>query len=593
MSNKIGELIRRRESDYISGTTTKSKHVSFSMIDDLDKIDAYANSKHTTGETDSLGREKPFFNIVTSAINIWYRATDLDRKDIKLRANKEKDYITAFVGRIMLQTWMRKTKFGQFLNEWGRTLAKYGSAVVKFVEKDGELKPRVIPWNTLIVDAVDFDANPVIEVLELTPAQLRQRKGYDQDVVEKLIETKTTRETIDGQNKDNISDYIKIYEIHGELPLSLLTEDEDDEDTYVQQMHVVSFVGGANGDYDDFCLAKGKESKDPYMITHLIPEDGQTLATGAVKNLFEAQWMINHSMKQIKDQLDLASKLIFQTSDANFVGMNALESIETGDILVHSPNQPLTQMANNSHDITSLQNYAQQWKVLGNEINGISEAMQGATPKSGTAWRQTEAILQESHSLFELMTENKGLFLEDMFRTYVLPYIKKQLKNKDELVATLDDYGIRKIEAKYIKNEAVKRVKEDIKQALLRGELPTDIDPANAEKQITTELADLGSTRFLVPSEIESKTWADMFKDFEWDIEVDVTGEEKDTQAHLATMVTLFQTLIAQGQVEAAKKVMNKILEITGAFSPVEIEEIPVAQPQQTEAPEMSPEAMV
>jgi hypothetical protein len=39
---------------------------------------------------------------------------------------------------------------------------------------------------------------------------------------------------------------------------------------------------------------------------------------------------------------------------------------------------------------------------------------------------------------------------------------------------------------------------------------------------------------------------------------------------------------------------MNKILEITGAFSPVEIEEIPVAQPQQPEqAPEMSPEAMV
>ena len=83
--------------------------------------------------------------------------------------------------------------------------------------------------------------------------------------------------------------------------------------------------------------------------------------------------MLNHTAKQIKDQLDLASKLIFQTSDGNFVGQNALTSIESGDIMIHQINQPLTQLANNSHDITSLQNFGQQWKALGNEITGVSE----------------------------------------------------------------------------------------------------------------------------------------------------------------------------------------------------------------------------
>jgi len=152
------------------------------------------------------------------------------------------------------------------------------------------------------------------------------------------------------------------------------------------------------------------------MITHLIEEDNRSQAIGAVEHLFEAQWMNNHTAKGIKDHLDLASKLIFQTADETFVGQNAIQAIETGDILVHAPNEPLTQLNNSSHDITQMQNYGQMWKSLGNEITGISEAMMGSTPKSGTAWRQTEAILSESHDLFELMTENKGLHIEEMMR---------------------------------------------------------------------------------------------------------------------------------------------------------------------------------
>src|ERR1035437_7562315 len=93
----VGGLVRRLESNYIYGTTVVSKYVSKSMYEDLQKIDAYLNSKHTSGETDSLGREKPFFNIVTAAVNIWYRATDLDRKNIKVKPTKIKDTFMAFL----------------------------------------------------------------------------------------------------------------------------------------------------------------------------------------------------------------------------------------------------------------------------------------------------------------------------------------------------------------------------------------------------------------------------------------------------------------------------------------------------------------
>ena len=170
MSNTIGEIIRKQETDYQTGDTTISEYVEFDLQENLARIDAYANSKHTSGDVDSKGRDKPFYNIVISAINTWYRATDIDRSQIKVRATKLEDTIKALVATHKLQEWMRKVKFGSFLNQWGRSLAKNGSTVLKFVEKDGQLIPMVMPWQSLIIDAIDFESNPVIEILYLTPA---------------------------------------------------------------------------------------------------------------------------------------------------------------------------------------------------------------------------------------------------------------------------------------------------------------------------------------------------------------------------------------------------------------------------------------
>lgn len=579
--NSVAELVRRNEADFITGSTTISKHVEFKLSENLDKIDAYINSKHTTPSSDSMGREKPFFNIVTAAINIWFRATDIDRKHIKVRATKSSDIFADFLATIHLQNWMRKDNFGAFLNEWGRTLARYGSAVVKFIETDGKLHSMVVPWNRLIVDPVDFDNDVVIEVLELTPAQLKKRKGYDQDIVDELIKTKNVRETTGKDKKDTKANFIKLYEVHGELPLSYLTGKEKDEGEYVQQMHVISFLAkGDKGKYDDFCLIKGREDKNPYMITHLIKEDGRTQAIGAVEHLFEAQWMMNHTNKQIKDQLDLASKLIFQTSDGNFIGQNALSAIESGDIMIHAINQPLTQLANNSHDITSLQNYGSQWKALASEIVGTSESMMGNAAPSGTAWRQVEALLQESHSLFEIMTENKGLHIDDMMRTYIIPHIKKQMDTSEEIGAVLEAYDIERIDRKYVPAEAKKRLaRKVIRQIIDTKTFPLITQEVQDEEmqKIQSELDEQGNQRFFKPDDLTDMTWKELFKDLEWNLEIDITGEAKDNQADMSTLSTVFQTVATNPEVltdPKANLLFNKILIKTNTVSPIELSQL-------------------
>lgn len=576
--NPIGALVRKAEQDFIFGHTQKSQYVQESLYEDISKIEAYLASKHTSGPIDSMGRDKPFFNIGIAARNICFRATDLDRKDIVVQ---DENPIIALIAKIYLQDWMDKNNFGQFLNNWGLNLAAYNETVVKFVEQDGQLFSMVIPWSRLICDTVDFDSNPKIEVLELTPAQLRMRTSYDQEKVSELIENLTSRETQGKNQKDTKNEFVKVYEIHGNLPLSYLTGKESDEKIFAQQMHVITFTPAKKkGDFNDYVLYSGKEKNDPYMLTALMPEiDGSIGLNGTIKNLFEAQWMQNHSIKAIKDQLDLSSKLIFQTSDGNFVGQNALSAIETGDILIHAVNQPLTQLANTSHDITSLQNFQSQWKVLANEINGISEAMLGQNPKSGTAWRQTQAILNESHSLFEVMTENKGLALEQMMRKYVIPFIKKSLNNTEKLVATLDAHDIKKIDSLYLKNKVNSKTnRQIIKKIITSSAVPTEEERAGLvatnTEEVQNELSLQGGIRTFSPSDVSSETWADLFKDLEWNVKLNITGEASNDNDMVSTLTTTLQTIA--GNPEALKNpafslVFNRILSLTGAINPVEI----------------------
>lgn len=598
--HNVGDYVRKAERDFIRGTTRISKYVNHSMNETLERIDAYMNSVHISGQFDALNREKPFFNICVAAVNTWYRATDIDRSNIKVSATASHDWTKSLFATYLLQDWMKREGFGSFLNEWGRTLARYGSAVTKTIKNKNGLSITVVPWSRLIVDPVDFENNPVIEVIELSESELIQRintHGYDRQQVKALIDAhQVVRRTKDLQNKDNRAYYYRLYEVHALWEKSKLTGQEPDDETleeFVQQMHVISFVGNRNGRevaFEDFTLIKGEEDRNPYRITHLIKEDNRTLSRGAVESLFDAQWMQNHTVKQMKDQLDMASKLVFQTADQNFVGRNVITDIETGDIFINAPNTQLTKVDNSGHDLTGLQSYAVMWKQLGNEITGVSDAMLGAAPKAGTAWRQTEAMLAENHSLFELMTENKGLALEQMLREDVIPYLKRKLVgNKEQIRAILDRQNLQQVDAAFVPVEAVRRYNERTKQHVVdfimgnTQEPPQQFNPQTEQQAVQEDLTKLGNTRFFTPDELGNIDWATALKDLEWELDIDITGEMQNRAEALQTLNTALQVIMnpMYAQSKQAQMVVGKILEQTGVMSPLEVSSLPIPTPMQ------------
>lgn len=594
--NSICAMVRRMQEEWIVGNTKVSKYVDVDFYEDIQTIEAYLNSKHTTGEEDSLNRPKPFFNIVLAVRNIWARATDLDRKNFRVKATKTKDILASYLLNIHLQRWMKDADFGRFLNKWGMYLASYNSVIVKMVENSKGLTANVIDWNAVMCDIIDFDNNPVYEILYYTPAQLRKNKNYDKDMVEAIISAHQTRTTTDNQQKDTKDNYIKVYEVHGELPLSYLTDNEADEDEYVQQMHVVSYAGSKDGDtYEDYTLYKGREKKSPYMLTWLLPSvDGSVSLEGSVKSLFQEQWMVNHNKKTIKDYLDLVSKVVFQTSDGNYANKNILKNIEQGQIMVYDEQKsPLSPINNGQHSIEALMNFGREWMDNASQKASTPDILQGENLPSGTAYRQAAIVQSEAHSNFHLMLQNKGLHLENLGREFIIPYLLKKMDTTEEMSATLSDYGVDKIDQMYIANEAVKRFNQKAVDAVInRRPLP---NLQQEQQQVMNNLAQLGEQRFIKPSDIPSKTWKDIIGKFEGDVEYAITDENKDTEATLATLSTVFQTLATPGgqmaiQSPTGKMVFSKILEETGKLSPVEIKETmnQAPQPPQGATPALS-----
>jgi hypothetical protein len=496
-------------------------------------------------------------------------------------------YVPAFVGTIHIQEWMKREGFEQFLDNWGRTLARYGSALTKWITKDGKLTPIVVAWNRLICDTIKFEDNICIEKIELTPAQLK-KSGYDQEQVKSLIDAREARKTLEGTKRDNKNDYITLYEVHGELPIAYLKEEpsDEDEDVFVQQMHVVSFVAKEKGKYEDFTLYRGKE-KNPYMMTHLIKEEGRTQSIGAVEHLFDAQWMTNHSQKLIKDELDLSSQLIFQTADATFVGKNVLTSIMSGDIMIHEPDKPLMPVGNNAHDIGALQAFAQQWQFLAKDITSTPDALRGNTMPSGTAFRQVALLNQEASSLFEVMTRNKKRYLEQMLREFVIPHVKKQMDTSDEIAATLESQDITKLDSMHVPVEAIRRDNEQIKKTILGGGIAQNLDPQALQNQIRGELDVLGNQRFIKPSDVPTKTWKEVLKDLEWEVEIEIKDKDIDQKEMAANLIDIFKTMVNPAMQQyvttpQGKALFGKILESTSTLNPIELPpSVPIQAPSQ------------
>jgi len=582
----IFQQVLEFQRDYETKDIKITDGYNFNQHKQLNTIELYYNSRFETGMTDSQGIEKAFYNINKSRVQVETRATDLDTKDIQIAVEDIDKSVQAMLFSKENKLWMKRSKFGTFLNTLGHTGSKYGGAVVKKIDQDGILTLHVVPWRDLVTDQTDIMSGIIMERHFYTPAQL-QEAGKNWDNIDEAIKTATDSKS-DRHERGSVEtqgNFIEVWEVHGDMPETFLNEDGN-EQKYKRQMHILAGVGETqdeygNKEYTGIILFQGEEKESPYKYWNREKLPGRALGIGVVEDVEQSQVWTNKAVNEEKKVMEIAGKILFQQTGKGAI-KNILTDIDNGTILDNKGN-PITQLATVPSSLPEFRNLADQWDKQAERVTSTFAAATGETLPSGTPFRLGAILNQEANSQFEYIREGKGLFIDEIYRDWVLPYLKKRLNKEHILVSDFSAEELAIIDNSF----ANYRVNENIKDSILAGNLVTPEMIGQFRSQALDFIQKTGNKRGLeVPD--------GYYMNIEFILDLLITNENKVKDVYLETLSNILSTVSQNPAILQDPKLSRIFSEImqTAGFSPEKIAMIEQVQAQPSNVPQLETAAL-
>jgi hypothetical protein len=275
-----------------------------------------------------------------------------------------------------------------------------------------------------------------------------------------------------------------------------------------------------------------------------------------------------------KEIIELASKIIYQTTDKT-VGKNVLTDLENGDIITLKDGKNLTQVNNVPTSLPEFSNFINKWKDQLDRTTNTFEANTGEALPSGTPYRLGATLNQEANSMFDYRREEMGIFLQELYSDWILPHLVKKLKGKHTLATEFSEDELNAIDNAHIELA----LKEEVQKKRQSGVLVTDIEPER--QRLKQKMMQTKSTRFInLPK--------NYYENLNATTSVITTNETRVKAAVLETLNSVLGQFGKNPQIfqdPIAKKILNKIMEVSGAFSPIELQvESASPAPQQDQA---------
>jgi hypothetical protein len=568
MDQDVFGFITTEENNYKTNRVAITEGWEWNMYEHVNLSTLYKNSTYKTGKND----DKPFKNITRPLLNLQYRAEGFDVKDIILFINDAYEYYKSFLVRKYHEQWARENKIDTFIDELVESFVDYGGSLVKNVNQK---RPELVPLQRLaFCDQTDILSGPVCEKHFYSISQLRDMAGkWDAQAIEDTIvlsQPFKKSQTMGDKAVKTPSKYIEVYELHGTFPEWWLN-DNSDSDKLVGQLQIVTFYKNKEENKQGIVLFRGKE-KDINDVYKFIPRDkifGRALGLGGAEELFEAQVWTNYDIIRIKELLDHAAKMIYKTDDAAFAGRNTTTDLENGEIMVVAKGSDVSQLNTTAVNIPLFEKSIVEWQAFAKELAGASEAILGESPDSGTPFALQNLVVNQAQLLHEYRKGKLAVFVDEIYRDWILPYIVSEITKGKEFLAELDHEELMQVSESLVTCEVNKIIVEKI----LNGET---IDPNQMDQlgqQIRQQFLKGGNKKFM-------EIFKGEMKEAPIDIEVSIAGKQKDLATIVQKLSNVFRQVFANPAIlqdPNAVKVFNKILEYSG-LEPIDIQP---PQPQQ------------
>jgi hypothetical protein len=367
---------------------------------------------------------------------------------------------------------------------------------------------------------------------------------------------------------DNIKKAIDVYEKADKekcLVYEITGKVDDDSDNY-------RIITGLDCGLEKPIVLVHQSIDNPYRKLKWEDVPGRALGRGTVEEQFESQIAVNEIEYLFRLGLQWTSKHLFWSKDLQ-VAKNLLSEALNGEVL-GSEVSPIAMEERNLSSFTYADN---KWQSHSNNQTFSSDIMRGQTPVAGTPATTSVLQSQQAGGYYNLKRQDAGIFLKSVIEDWILPdFAKEKGKAHDIHIMKLlgDDNASQKLFNATLAQEVNKKVIEFMgKGKMLSG------NELQLVKSMTA--AGLKGKNFSLPAD---------FYDFDYSVDVVVTGEQID-MAQLATALqTAFQVIGSNPTIlqdPVVRRTYFKLLEMTGV-NPMELfdEDVPdLAQTMSNIAP--------
>jgi hypothetical protein len=486
-------------------------------------IEFYTNDKYLSGNTDSLGREKPFFQICNFRVTVAKTATDIDVKDIRYEPDSLDDSDAAMLINHELYKYLKESNFSETLNDMGKTRPKYGGLLIKKYDDGDGLEIEVVDWKNVTFNPSNIKKGIIIETHYMQPSEVAERADVWENVEEVL--------KAHAKANKNKPASIEVKEITGEFDETFDPEIQDTEANSVKFKSMCFYIAVINN--KKYFLYKEDLKKDEDKYKYLAWEKiGDGLGRGVVEDGFEAQWATNDAMLAVKNAMELSGKVLLSTDSAKVSG-NAITGVDNGHIFQIEAGRSITSLNLQASALPQFQNIIELWRQQYDNSVSVHDANTGEAPTAGTPYSQTALLNQVANSPFEYQREVWGIFLNEVLNDWIYPYLLKKIKKPHYLVSEFNGDELERIDlAIHSKNKTKMMI-----DTLATGQTFNQADIDMVGNRTNQALKGFGNKR-----EVDIP---EGFLDVKGKITANITGELKNKSAVLQSLDSILKTIVS------------------------------------------------
>lgn len=571
----IFDAIRQERQDFLYNYIQIVDGFMFSQYQTIKKIHKYYNGHYNDGDYETINgitRKRVFWTIGKRRATIASKQIDIDTKDFLLISENQATEWNVFLLEKELKAWLKKkpkgkdNRFATILNQIADELPVYGSCVLRKTKDGAELIDLRYFFCEQSASSLKKSRYKIIKHF-MTPEEMRKMTDWEhtQEAIDQFAQSSFKSYEDSGQlNIQHGTPYIEVYERFAEVPKSYFTNegtlngtDEDKEFTYGRFIvaGVDASVAGtaqqpqspnpnAAPHFPGIILFSEElsEDDDPFKEVHFRQTRGRWLGIGIIEDTFEDQRMVNKTKDQEDKAAELASLILFQTA-TDMVAKNILTDVDNGEILKAAA--PINRLDNQNRALAEMQTMATAYETHADRETFSADLLGGEAPPASATLGAVQQQVGMSAGVYEYKKENFGIFLGEFIQDLVFPDLEKKIMAPHSLRFSGDMQEMAKLRERVVDGY--------LRQQILSGtvDVPTDEEYKLLKQQYIQMYQKQGSQMWI---DIEK----DFFKNLDYELSLEVTGESKNVQTWLTNVSAVLKML--QGNPLALQNPLTKRL---------------------------------